>query len=141
MKLQRVCRVPILILSAAAALSACGVHDSDTTVAAAALHAAVADSEPLPVPADTIVPPDANTGSTIAVGTLPGTSSVDDDGSAHYTIPLSVPSGRAGMQPDLALEYSSRGGNGLLGVGWSLTGFSQMCAAPTTTPARAKAGR
>ena len=34
----------------------------------------------------------------------------------------SVPPGRAGMQPDIELRYSSATGNGLAGVGWSVGG-------------------
>jgi RHS repeat-associated protein len=60
------------------------------------------------------------------VGTLPGTFVVSPNGSAEYTIPLDVPEGRAGMAPSLALSYDSRGSNGLLGLGWSLTGLSAI---------------
>jgi len=59
-------------------------------------------------------------------GTLPGQSQVGADGSVSYTIALDVPAGRAGVQPALTLGYSSRGGNGLAGVGWSLSGLSSI---------------
>lgn len=61
-----------------------------------------------------------------SVGTLPGTFAVGDDGAASYAIPLETPPGRAGIEPTLALTYSSRGGNGLAGMGWSVGGFSQI---------------
>ncbi|MEG2071235.1 MAG: SpvB/TcaC N-terminal domain-containing protein, partial [Bacteroidales bacterium] len=35
--------------------------------------------------------------------------------------PLDIPAGRQGMQPQLALSYSSGGGNGWLGVGWDIS--------------------
>ncbi len=57
-----------------------------------------------------------------AVGTMAGEHSVNS-GTASYSIPISVAPGRAGMQPSLSLKYSSSGGNGLLGVGWSLGGM------------------
>jgi len=41
-------------------------------------------------------------------------------GSFTESIPISVPPGRAGMQPALALQYSSAFGNGLYGYGWNL---------------------
>ena len=40
-------------------------------------------------------------------------------GTAELTYPIPLPPGRHGLQPDLDLHYSSAGGNGLLGVGWS----------------------
>ncbi|MEZ4310013.1 MAG: FG-GAP-like repeat-containing protein [Polyangiaceae bacterium] len=57
------------------------------------------------------------------VGYLPGSGAVTATGDYEYTLPIDVPEGRAGMAPEVALRYSSRGGaasNGLLGVGWSL---------------------
>jgi hypothetical protein len=54
---------------------------------------------------------------------LPGKFEVTDTGSASYTIPISVVSGTAGLEPKLSLQYDSRAGNGLLGVGWSLAGL------------------
>lgn len=60
------------------------------------------------------------------VATLPGEISVDNKGAANYSVPLAVPSGRSGLQPKLALNYSSQAGNGSLGFGFSLsTGYPQ----------------
>ena len=53
------------------------------------------------------------------VGFIPGTFDVDQGGSATYTIPLIVPPGTAGMEPKLALTYSSQRGNGWVGMGWA----------------------
>ncbi len=48
-------------------------------------------------------------------GVTPGSFSVTDGGSASYSLPISTPAGIAGMSPDLAISYSSSGGNGIMG--------------------------
>jgi len=65
------------------------------------------------------------------VGTLAGTPSTEG-GAATYRVPIEVPPGRAGMQPDLALTYSSRNGNSIAGVGWSVSGTSSIYRCPRT---------
>jgi len=60
------------------------------------------------------------------VGALPGDVSVDNKGAANYVIPIQVVPGRLGMQPDLAISYSSQGGNGIMGIGFSLSGPSSI---------------
>lgn len=41
-------------------------------------------------------------------------------GAAVSSVPIAVPPGPGGFQPELVLQYSSRSGDGYLGVGWSL---------------------
>lgn len=61
-----------------------------------------------------------------------GQASVDTLGAAVYVVPLSVPPGTAGLEPKLSLNYNSRYGNDLLGMGWSLGGLSAVTRCPRT---------
>jgi RHS repeat-associated protein len=63
---------------------------------------------------------------TTAVGHTVGSFAVTPGGAASYSIPIAVPSGVAGIQPQLSINYTSTGGNGLLGVGWSLGELSEI---------------
>jgi RHS repeat-associated protein len=45
---------------------------------------------------------------------------VSQKGDASISYPLNIPAGRQGMQPNLSLNYSSDGGSGMLGLGWSM---------------------
>ncbi|MGD9492360.1 MAG: SpvB/TcaC N-terminal domain-containing protein [Bacteroidales bacterium] len=41
-------------------------------------------------------------------------------GTATTGLPIEVPAGRAGMQPQLSIQYSSAGGNSWMGLGWNI---------------------
>lgn len=71
-----------------------------------------------------LLPTDSING--LAVGKSDGIGSVSNNGAAVYQVPLWVPPGRAGIQPELSLVYNSGGGNGPEGVGWALTGFFEI---------------
>ncbi|MDD4617066.1 MAG: FG-GAP-like repeat-containing protein [Alphaproteobacteria bacterium] len=58
--------------------------------------------------------------------TTPGKIDVNASGAATYSVPVSVPPGTAGMIPSIALRYSSQGGDGALGLGWSIGGLSEI---------------
>lgn len=42
-------------------------------------------------------------------------------GTGNFTVPIALPPGRNGFQPQLSLVYSTGSGNGPYGLGWSLT--------------------
>jgi RHS repeat-associated protein len=86
--------------------------------------------ERLAVPAETMMPTETQSGT--AVGTTSGTLDVSADGAASYSLPLWTPEGRGGVEPSLALTYNSTRGNGLVGVGWGLSGLSQVSRCPKT---------
>ncbi len=77
-------------------------------------------------------PPGGLVNSVADFGRLEGKFSVSDDGAAKYALPLWMPRGRGNVAPELTLSYSSRGGEGPFGVGWSLGGLSSIAWCPRT---------
>ncbi|HRI64847.1 MAG TPA: SpvB/TcaC N-terminal domain-containing protein, partial [Polyangium sp.] len=69
---------------------------------------------------------------TIVPGTLPASFAVTDSGNASLTMPLVVPPGRAGMEPSLAITYDNSGGDGVMGMGFSVSGASAITRCPKT---------
>ena len=61
-----------------------------------------------------------------AVGRTDGVSDVSATGEATYSIPITVPSGINGLTPELALVYGHRKTEGLAGVGWGISGLSEI---------------
>ena len=62
----------------------------------------------------------------VQTGKTPGSFEVTPSGSASYTIPIAVPAGIAGLQPQLALHYDSQQPRGIAGPGWSLQGLDAV---------------
>ena len=104
----------VLALVASAQVVAAESTTAEAVPAMRALRSAV------DVPDGKIVP------SVAGFGRTAGTFSVSDDGAARYTVPIWVPDGRGIVEPQLSLNYDSRGGNGLLGVGFTLGGLSSI---------------
>src|SRR6266403_2209076 len=61
-----------------------------------------------------------------SAGRTAGQFSVTPTGAASYNIPLWTPPGARGIEPHLALHYTSGGPDGPMGPGWSLTGLSAI---------------
>lgn len=59
------------------------------------------------------------------VGEIKGQSSVDG-GAFSYSVPMTIAPGRKGMQPSISLNYSSQSGEGLAGLGWSVSAYSSI---------------
>jgi RHS repeat-associated protein len=58
----------------------------------------------------------------LPVGTTNGTFDVSPIGAAGYNIALFMPPGTLGFHPQISLNYNSQSGNGILGVGWNMSG-------------------
>lgn len=92
---------------------------------------ATVQSQPLLVPtASTYMNEDGSISSSPAnggvVGSIPGSISVSASGAATYTMPIDALSGMQGMAPSVSFVYNSQGGDGTMGVGWSLSGLSSI---------------
>jgi RHS repeat-associated protein len=55
----------------------------------------------------------------------PEAVTVGQTGAGSFSYPIEIPQGRNGLQPNIALQYSSYNGNDWLGVGWDL-GFGSI---------------
>jgi RHS repeat-associated protein len=102
----------VLLISCALSGAACR---GDDTIAPAGVAVALDDSDASPI-----------------AGTIQGSYAVSSTGEATYTLPIVVPPGAAGIQPSLAITYDSASGDGMLGVGFSLTGLSAIARCPLT---------
>jgi len=72
-----------------------------------------------------------------AAGSIGGVKSpenikVSSGGAATQSIPIVVPPGTAGVQPNLSFTYNSQGENSLLGLGWSVSGLPVIHRCPRT---------
>ncbi|MEK6154535.1 FG-GAP-like repeat-containing protein [Flavobacteriaceae bacterium 3-367] len=70
-------------------------------------------------------------GGTVNGGTV-GDLSVSPTGAAIYTVPIDVPPGLNGVQPEISLNFNSQSGNGLAGWGWNVSGISVITRIPAT---------
>lgn len=110
-----------------------------STLMASSSNFTVTTSVPSPLGSNPETPPapagspslSANSGSS-RVGAIAGQFRVDETGSAAYTIPILTAPASGGLQPQIALSYSSLAGNGTVGVGWSLSGLSAISRCPQT---------
>jgi len=84
------------------------------------------------IPSPGGIPPLSILGNHQPVGALKGSFSVEGEGDARFNMPIDVPKGTAGMEPKLSLGYSSKAGNGIVGLGWNLNGLQKITRGPSS---------
>ena len=75
--------------------------------------------------------PEVSPTTTNFYGATPGEAGVSG-GAAVYQVPIVVVPGRNGMQPSVSLNYNSRNGNGIAGVGFGLSAGGSISRCPAT---------
>ncbi len=68
----------------------------------------------------------------LPVGSIAGSMAVAPSGAATYSIPIKIAPGTKGIQPNISVNYSSQSGNGVMGIGWNLSGISTITRASKT---------
>ena len=66
----------------------------------------------------------------LAVGTPEGSFAVSSMGGATYSVSIEAPKGLPSIQPQVGINYNSQAGNGLVGFGCNLSGFSVITRGP-----------
>ena len=109
--MAKVSRTKIALTAFAATLALCSSHQRRSSADP------LSDLGFLAVPTDTMVPTELNGNGSQTDDFAPVVDlNVTAEGAASAHIALWVPPGRAGMQPNLALDYNSRGGQSQLGL-------------------------
>lgn len=65
-------------------------------------------------------------------GSIVADLSVSSTGGVNYSVPINVPPGLNGIQPEISLDFDSQSGNGLAGWGWNVSGISVITRIPST---------
>jgi RHS repeat-associated protein len=60
------------------------------------------------------------------IGGSEGSFSVDANGAATYEVPIDLPPGTNGVEPELAFTYSGQRDNGVMGMGWAVSGIDAI---------------
>lgn len=65
-------------------------------------------------------------------GSIVANLSVSSSGGVDYTVPINVPPGLNGIQPEISMDFDSHVGNGLAGWGWNVSGVSVITRIPSS---------
>lgn len=74
--------------------------------------------------------PDTTSAELELVGSTPYAFDVSGTGAATLSIPIAMPPGVGGMQPQIVLAYNSQSGNGVAGWGCNIAGISAITRTP-----------
>lgn len=81
--------------------------------------------DPIPIIEPSVLPQyDINTSN--VVGFTKAIYDCNPVGDAEYHVPITIPDGLHDLKPDLAINYNSNMGLGLLGINWNLSGISKI---------------
>jgi len=61
-----------------------------------------------------------------AVGEIKIESSITPSGARSYNVPIDICAGNGGLSPNISLSYNSQGRNGIIGMGWNISGLSMI---------------
>jgi hypothetical protein len=131
-------RIHLSLLSLLCAM-ACGGPSPDETLVPEGEPEPLRTRQALVQPSGTgeaLMPAAMPDGTTVSIGKTEGEFAVSATGAATYRIPLEVPPGRQGMQPELAIVYDSHQKEGQLGVGFRLTGVGSSIHRCPKNPSR-----
>lgn len=86
----------------------------------------VTDNTPYRAISNSFVPTSINIDTNKVVGEINVVSGTTSTGAKTYSIPIETYPGKDEMSPKLSLDYNSQRGNSMVGIGWSLGGFSSI---------------
>lgn len=72
------------------------------------------------------IPKSYNINKSYAVGEITYMTKIDHSGAMTMSVPIEMPQNNKGASPQIGLTYNSNAPNGIVGIGWSISGLSQI---------------